>query len=620
MANDLVKMRPDALLATARSSLECFGYAVLPGFEVAPHHALIIDKVERLLRGKVKKLAIICPPRHGKSTIASILLPAYYLGRNPGNSVICASYGSDLSEGWGRRVRNIVSSPLFHSIFPNCRLSPDSSAVGRFDTTFGGTYIATGRGGPLTGRGANLMVLDDLIKDAEEAKSDVVCKSVIDWLAHVAFTRMHRDARVIAISTRWSERDPMGWILREQQGWEVLHLPAISEGGDDPLGRPLGAPLWESQFPLPALQSIRAAVGAQVWQCLYQGNPKAALGSIFQRQWFRRYTQPPTSFQKIIQSWDTAFKTGASNDYSVCSTWGSTESGFYLLSLWRDKVEFPELKKQVKLQAEQWKPHAILVEDKASGQSLVQELKTATTFPVLPVKVDKDKESRASAITAFFEAGKVHFPEGAAWLSDVEDELAGFPGDVHDDIVDSTSQALNYLRGSTGILGLIEWMRNIASGLLTSAGETKPMPEPQRPTQSDDPLGRQVALQFQMKLAGVKPAGLADEVIPPCPLCQGPRIFLNGTVHCNGCAATFANSTDVEPTSIVREAGPCCSSPLRQRIPGGWRCAQCGAQSNLNQPTNGAPRSQLETYSGRAKMNSGAFRQAFARLFGSGGR
>src|SRR6266403_3613661 len=324
MAVDPMKMTPDALLGTARTSLECFGYAVMPGFECAPHHKLIIDKIEQLLRGKIRKLAIICPPRHGKSTIASVLLPPYFLGRNPGNSVITASYGAELSESWGRRVRNIVSSPLFGSIFPNCRLSPDSQAMHRFTTTAGSEYIATGRGGPLTGRGAHLLVLDDLVKDAEEARSEIVCKSIVDWLAHVAFTRLARDARVITISPRWSERDPMGWILREQQGWEVLHLPCISEGGDDPLQRPVGTPLWESQFPLPALQSIRSAVGNQVWQCLYQGNPTAALGSVFKREWFRHYREIPASFQKIVQSWDTAFKTGANNDFSVCSTWGST--------------------------------------------------------------------------------------------------------------------------------------------------------------------------------------------------------------------------------------------------------------------------------------------------------
>jgi predicted phage terminase large subunit-like protein len=545
MAVDPTKMTPDALLATAASSLECFGYAIMPGFECAPHHKLIVHKLEQLLRGKIRKLAIICPPRHGKSTIASILLPAYFLGRNPGSSVITASYGAELSEGWGRRVRNIISAPLYNSIFPVCRLSPDSQAMHRFDTTLGGAYIATGRGGPLTGRGANLLVLDDLLKDSEEARSEIVCKSIIDWLAHVAFTRLARDARVVAISTRWSERDPMGWIIREQQGWDVLHLPAVSEGGADPLARPLGAPLWESQFPLPALQSIRTAVGNQVWQCLYQGNPTASLGSVFRREWFRHYQQLPASFSKIIQSWDTAFKIGAANDFSVCTTWGVTDAAFYLLSMWRDRVEFPDLKKQVALQAEQWKPHAILVEDKASGQSLIQELKTATSFPVLPIKVDNDKETRASAVTAFFEAGKVLFPEGAPWLADLEDELASFPGAVHDDIVDSVSQALNYLRGTSGVLGWIEYLKNVALGLFQH-------PEPKEPSPRDELVGKLASLRFELKTRSIEPPTpgqfFRDVVRPPCPSCKAVCVQRIGSMwRCGQCGGQWWHDAAIRP-------------------------------------------------------------------------
>jgi predicted phage terminase large subunit-like protein len=544
MQSDANKMSPDALLATAASSLECFGYAIMPGFECAPHHALIIEKIEMLLRGKIRKLAIICPPRHGKSTIASILLPPYFLGRNPGSSIITASYGAELSENWGRRVRNFVSSPLYNSIFPNCRLSPDSQAMNHFNTTVGGTYIAVGRGGAMTGFGAHLLVLDDLIKDAEEARSEIICKSVVDWLQAVALTRLTCDGKVVAISTRWSERDPLGWLLREQSGWHVLHLPAVSEGGADPLGRPLGAPLWESQFPLPALQSIRTAVGNQVWQCLYQGNPTAALGSVFKREWFRRYQQLPASFSKIIQSWDTAFKTGAANDYSVCTTWGVTDAAFYLLSLWRDKVEFPDLKKQVAIQAEQWRPHAVLLEDAASGQSLLQELKTATTFPVLAIKVDKDKETRASAVTAFFEAGKVQFPEGAPWLADLEDELAGFPGAVHDDIVDSVSQALNYLRGTSGMHGFIEYLKKLAAGLL-------PFPdEPKLVSPRAELLGKLAALRSEAQLRNLQPptSEMFKEVIPPCPACEAVCVTkVAGQFHCNQCSHQWWQPNAIRP-------------------------------------------------------------------------
>ena len=267
----------------ASQSLKAFCHLLIPGFECAPHHQLIIDRIEALLRGptllrgQARKLIITTPPRHGKTTIASIALPAWFLGRDPRGNVITVSYGAELSEGWGRRVRALLQEENFQKVFPRCILSPDSQAAGRFNTTAGGEYIATGRGGSVTGRGASLLVLDDLIKDSAEATSETVCRSVIEWLQHVAFTRLSRNGKILAIGTRWSQRDPMGWLLREK-GWEVLHLPAISEGVGDPVRRPEGEALWPSQYPKHVLENIRLAIGPQAWQSLYQGNPTAAQG------------------------------------------------------------------------------------------------------------------------------------------------------------------------------------------------------------------------------------------------------------------------------------------------------------------------------------------------------
>jgi predicted phage terminase large subunit-like protein len=328
-------------------------------------------------------------------------------------------------------------------------------------------------------------------------------------------------------------------------------LPAVSEGKGDLLGRPAGAALWESQFPLHVLESIRIAVGPQVWSALYQGNPTAAQGMIFKRSWFRHYQSVPEKFSKIVQSWDTAFKTGATNDYSVCTTWGQTDTGYYLLHFWRDRVEFPELKRQVAEQAAQWKPHAIIIEDKASGQSLLQELKTATPFPVLPVKVDADKQTRASAVTAYFEAGKVLFPEGASWLADLEDELAGFPNAVHDDIVDSITQALNHFRENLGELGFIGYIKGLVSGIFSLPDESKPS------SPRDELVGQKANFQLEMKVRGVHdPAAPVPPRVPQtCPQCKSKRtVPMPGNAEkCDDCSHQFWPDDARRPMQMKRQ-------------------------------------------------------------------
>lgn len=571
----VMKISPASLrLPLTRRSLGRFAQVVMPAFETSPCHRLIIKDLEDLVSGKIKKMAIITPPRHGKTTLGNVITPAFALGRNPTETIITVSYGSELSETFGRRVRNILSDPAFQEVFPACKLSPDSQAAYRFTTTAGGEYNATGRGGPITGKGASLLVLDDLIKDSSEANSDTVCRSVVEWLQHVCFTRLTPNGRVLAIATRWSERDPMGWIL-QQQGWKVLHLPAFAEA-NDPLGREPGEALWPSHYSVEALEAIRNDVGPRVFQCLYQGNVAAAQGTIFKRDWFRHYQQPPEKFSKIVQSWDTAFKTGATNDYSVCATFGETSNGFYLLALYRAKVEFPELKRQVAQQADLWRPSEIFVEDKASGQSLVQELKLATSYPVIPVKVDRDKETRASATTGYFESGRVLFPEGAPWLADLEDELASFPGGLHDDCVDAVSQALNRLRDSSGSLGVLDYLKSLLAGKRTMPASVQEIV--------------QGAAIVRPPITRVTPG---PEKLPPCPACAAKcvvRMAVAGGFLCNQCAVTFDAAGQV--TSLPPRQGPCCGNFLPQRIPGGTRCGSCGTQIMAPQAHNGMTRAQ----------------------------
>jgi predicted phage terminase large subunit-like protein len=315
----------------------------------------------------------------------------------------------------------------------------------RFDLTSGGSYFAAGRGAAITGRGAHLMIIDDPLKDRDEAYSDAIRRGLHEWFASVAYTRLQPGGAIILVCTRWHEDDLAGHLLREQVGdWDVISMPAIAE--EDDAFRKQGEALWPAKYPLAVLEEIRASIGGAAWASLYQQRPSAAEGAVFRREWWRTYHDHPP-FRRIVQSWDTAFKANETNDYSACTTWGEAESGYYLLWAWRDRCEFPALKRKLQQWAEEWRPNAILVEDRASGQSLLQEL-GETRWPVLPVKTDSDKVSRAQAVTPMIEAGKVFLPDPATapWLADYMDELSAFPAGLHDDWTDSTTQALNYLR------------------------------------------------------------------------------------------------------------------------------------------------------------------------------
>jgi predicted phage terminase large subunit-like protein len=435
------------LLSLAYEDLACYSIAQWPQFERAPHHELIISKLEAVERGEIKRLMISMPPRNGKSFITSSIFPAWVLGRHPQHHIIFATYGQELSDDFGRRVRNFIADPVHQAIFPNCRLSEDSTAAHRFNIKAGGAYFAVGRGGPITGRGADLLLIDDPIKDREEANSGTIRRALHEWYESVAYTRLMPGGAIIIIQTRWHEDDLAGWLLREHtsENWDVLRLPAIAERDEG--FRKEGEALWPERFPLSELERIRMAIGGRAWASLYQQRPAAAEGVIFKRDWWQFFSPPLTvKLDQIVQSWDTAFKKGTENDFSACTTWGVAGDGYYLLHLWRERVEFPELKRVLASLAEEWKPNAILVEDKASGQSLIQELKNSTALPLIPVKVDTDKQTRAQAITPLIEAGKVFLPQSAPWVSDFVEEMACFPNGVHDDVVDATTQALNHLR------------------------------------------------------------------------------------------------------------------------------------------------------------------------------
>ena len=431
-----------------RTDLSAYAAAMWPPFQLARHHKLIVDKLEAVERGEIDRLMIFLPPRHGKSLIDSTLFPAWYLGRHPDRSIIASSYGQELASDFGRRVRGYVTDQLHVAIFPDSRVVDDSNAVHRFGLTGGGNYYAVGAGGPITGRGADLLLIDDPIKSREDANSAAFRRSLQDWYQHVAYTRLQPGGAIVLIQTRWHQDDLTGWLLREHtsENWHIVSLPAIAEPGDA-LGRQEGAPLWPERFPLEVLERIREAIGSSAWLSLYQQRPTAEEGAIFKRAWFKTFSTEP-EMKRVVFSLDTAFKAGTSNDYSVIAVIGESKDGYFLLHVTRERLEFPDLQRRVVGLAEIMRPNAVLIEDAASGQSLIQTLKSETRLPILPVKATGDKVSRANAVSPLVESGRVYIRDQAQWLPDFLEELCSFPAAPHDDQVDALTQALNYLRGS----------------------------------------------------------------------------------------------------------------------------------------------------------------------------
>ena len=412
----------------------------MPSFDPAGHLCLLAEKLEAVERGELKRLMVFMPPRHGKTELCSIRFPAWYLGKHPQKSIIGCSYAENLSYTISYAIRETISTNRYQKLWPTQLDTAGAirwQIAGKEDKR--ASYIAAGVGGGITGEGADLLIIDDPVKNAEEAESQTYRDRAFLWYRTTARTRLQPNAAIIFIMTRWHVDDLAGRLLAEAQRdseadqWHVINLPALK---DD-------LALWANRYPVPALQSTRATIGSRAFESLYQGNPVQASGNIFKREWWQYYRERP-AFQYTVHSWDTAFKEKAQNDYSVCTVWGVTQTGWYLIDVVRDRVEFPELKRMAIAAYERDKPQRVLIEDKASGQSLVQELERKTRIPVFAVKVDGDKVARANAVTPLVEAGRVFLPQYASWLHDYVEELSAFPAGEHDDQVDSTTLMLNY--------------------------------------------------------------------------------------------------------------------------------------------------------------------------------
>jgi predicted phage terminase large subunit-like protein len=433
----------------AQKSFMAFVHEMWPGFIHGRHHALMAKKFEEIAEGKLKRLIINMPPRHTKSEFASNMLPAWFLGKYPNKKVIQTSNTADLAVGFGRKVRNLVDSEQYAKIFPNVALRADSKAAGRWATNHNGDYFAIGVGGTVTGKGADLLIIDDPHSEQEArlAQGDpTVFDNVYEWYTSGPRQRLQPGGAIIIVMTRWSDKDLTGRVLKsDNTDWELIELPAIM---------PSGSPLWPEFWSLSELEALKEELPPYKWNAQYQQKPTGEEGAIVKRDWWRRWSHDrPPRCEYIIQSWDTAFTKSQRADYSACTTWGvfyrdenEQDVNIILLDAFKEKMEFPELKARAKEMYDEWEPDSCIIEAKAAGAPLIQELRRIGVYvqDYTPSR-GNDKFVRLNSVTDLFSSGKVWAPE-TRWADEVIEELARFPNAEHDDLVDSSVQALMRFR------------------------------------------------------------------------------------------------------------------------------------------------------------------------------
>jgi predicted phage terminase large subunit-like protein len=397
-------------------------------------------------------LIINLPPRSLKSIAASVALPAWLLGRDPSRRIIAVSYSDELARKHARDARTVLEAAWYRRAFPATRVSPRKNTETEFTTTRQGFRLATSIGGTLTGRGGSVIIIDDPIKPAD-AESETERRRVNEWYDKTLYSRLDdkEAGAIILVMQRLHEDDLTGHLI-EKGDFAILSLPAIAtERQLVPIGearlydRAAGEALHPDRESLQTLQGIRSSIGSRIFESQYQQSPVPAEGNLFKAEWLRRYplARLPV-FKQIVQSWDTATKLGANNDYSACTTWGIRDGTYYLLDAYRGRWEFPELLRTVQAQAECRQVKTVLIEDANSGAALIQSLRQASPLNIIAVKPTVDKMTRAAQQSAAFEAGRVLLPEAAPWLAEFEKELLAFPNGRHDDQLDSAVQFLNW--------------------------------------------------------------------------------------------------------------------------------------------------------------------------------
>ena len=449
---DLELREKRASLKAASTNMLGFATAVYPNFKVGPHHKKLAKIFTDVVEGRKKRVIINIAPRMGKSEFSSYLFPAYFLGKYPDKKIIMGTHTAGLSEDYGRRIRNLIDSDEYREVFPQTLVADDQKAAGKWSTSAGGQYYAAGVGGALAGRGADLFVIDDPHSEQDvKSNSRLAFDTAWSWFQTGPLQRLMPGGGIIIVMTRWSLLDLTGRLIDYQTKnpealpWEIVELPAIlNEGEEDEKS------LWPEQWSLEALKSTKASIDPRYWNAQYMQQPTAENSAIVSRKMWRIWEgDEPPSCEYIIQSWDTAFETKNNSDYSACTTWGifyneeeNDSPQLILLDAFKDRMAFPELKVVALKHYKEWEPDAFIVEKKAAGAPLIQELR-AMGIPVQEFSPSRgnDKTVRVNAVADLFSSGKVWAPD-TRWAREVIEEMAAFPVGEHDDFVDTTTQAL----------------------------------------------------------------------------------------------------------------------------------------------------------------------------------
>ncbi|WP_253300202.1 phage terminase large subunit [Wolbachia endosymbiont of Chironomus riparius] len=432
----------------------CF-QTVVPGYEY--HHYQYIKVIANILEAagmsEIRRIIFNMPPRSMKSICISVAWPAWILGNLPTARIIVASYSRLLSEKHSLDTRCVMQSDWYQELFPQVKLSKDQNTKYKFQTVQRGFRIATSIGGTLTGEGGDFIIVDDPLNPVQ-ALSETFRKRAINWFDQTLVTRLNdrKKGVIVLVMHRLHQEDLTGHLLSKPKNiWHHICLPMIAEKEQKIAldeGNTYSRKEGQLLYPLDKeeVETIKIELGSYAFAAQYQQNPISLSSGIIRQEWLKRYKNLPDNLFYVTQSWDTAISTNNSSDFSVCTTWAKIDNKFYLIDVYRAKLEYPKLKEQVLSLAQRWNPHAILIEAKASGQQLLQELKLNSDLPIISIIPKGDKLSRFHQIVSLIESGRIFVPQNAIWLSDFEYEMLMFPETHYDDQIDSTVQYLQWVR------------------------------------------------------------------------------------------------------------------------------------------------------------------------------